>query len=314
LTRVQQTATDQSAKTKPHFDGLQILTPHNGVDFTAFSADLTKTVRRNWYAKLPAQAKDGTKGKVVIRFGIQQDGTLSAEPVVEVSSGNKPLDDAAVSAIRASAPFEPLPKSFKNLELALSFFYNMPISDAASAAQESPKFVLGDLKIEGNVKDAGAVRDRILDQFKDREYSDAQKLSDAVAEIGIRGDFQDRGYFKVSANGTRFELLDVAGGNRAVRVTVSVNEGEQYHLGSLNVNSPDPPTTIPAPDAVRSMFQMNRGDLFNVSELRKGMKALKDWYVAQGHPNVAEAPEFHIDDANRLIDVTIRVSDDQHKE
>src|SRR5580658_17487 len=311
VARVQQAAPDQSAKTARQFDGLQILTPHDGVDFTAFSAYLLKTVRRNWYAKMPAQAKQDTKGKVVVHFGVQQDGTLSTGPVVEISSGNKPLDDAALSAIRASAPFEHLPESFKgrNIELALSFFYNTPISDAASAAQESPKFVLGDLKIEGNVQDADNVRDRILSQFKDREYSDSQKLSDAVAEIGIRGDFQDRGYFGVSANVVRSHPLDVVRERQRMLVTVSVNEGEQYHLGSLSVNSTDRPLTIPTPEAIQSMFQMKRGDLFNVSDLRKGMTELKRWYAAQGHADVAEIPKFRIDDANRLIDVTLQVSE-----
>jgi outer membrane biosynthesis protein TonB len=47
-----------------------------------------------------------------------------------VTSGNKALDDAAVVAIRASAPFEHLPQSFKgpNIELRLNFLYNLPLS------------------------------------------------------------------------------------------------------------------------------------------------------------------------------------------
>jgi Surface antigen variable number repeat len=246
------------------------------------------------------------------RNGVRGDRRIEG-PAAHVFAliSSKPLDDAAVSAIRASAPFEHLPESFKgsNIELALSFFYNMPIGDAASAAQESAKLVLGDLKIEGNVQDADNVRDRVLNQFKDREYSDSQKLSDAVAEIGIRGDFQDRGYFKVAANVVRSEPLGIIEGKQRLLVTIFVDEGEQYHFGSLTVNAPDPPLTIPTPESIQNMFQMNRGDLFNVSELRKGMTELKRWYAAQGHADVAEIPEFHIDDANRLIDVTLRVSE-----
>jgi outer membrane protein assembly factor BamA len=75
------------------------------------------------------------------------------------------------------------------------------------------------------------------------------------------------------------------------------------------VNSTDRPLTIPTPEAIQSMFQMKRGDLFNVSDLRKGMTELKRWYAAQGHADVAEIPKFRIDDANRLIDVTLQVSE-----
>jgi len=134
LARVPQAATEHATKPERHPDFMQILTPHEGVDFTAFSNDLVRTVTRNWYAKMPVEAKQKTgtgggpaKGKVVVRFRIQRDGRLGSVPIVEVSSGHEPLDDAAVSAIRNSAPFEPLPDSFQgpNIELRLSFFYNL---------------------------------------------------------------------------------------------------------------------------------------------------------------------------------------------
>jgi TonB family protein len=104
------------------------------VDFTGFSADLARVVKRNWYAKMPSEAKQkldrGLKGKVVVGFGIQKDGQLSTVPKAVVSSGNKALDEAAVSAVRASAPFEHLPEAFKgpNIDLRLTLLYNQPIS------------------------------------------------------------------------------------------------------------------------------------------------------------------------------------------
>jgi TonB family protein len=122
------TIAQESAETNHHPDFLEIITPHEGVDFTAFSADLLQTVKRNW--KLPAEAKQGTKGKVVVRFGIQKDGQLSNVPKVEVSSANKALDEAAVFAVKTSAPFEHLPNAFKrpSIDLRLTFLYNQPFS------------------------------------------------------------------------------------------------------------------------------------------------------------------------------------------
>jgi TonB family protein len=125
-----QDAGSKSAKTDHQPDFLQIITPHEGVDFTGFSADLVRVVKRNWYAKVPSEAKLNIKGRVVVGFGIQKDGQLSNVPKVEVSSGNKALDEAAVSAVRASAPFEHLPEAFKgpNIDLRLTFLYNQPLS------------------------------------------------------------------------------------------------------------------------------------------------------------------------------------------
>jgi TonB family protein len=127
-----QDAGSKPAKTDNQSDFLQIITPHKGVDFTGFSADLVRVVKRNWYAKMSSDAKQNIniKGRVVVGFGIQKDGQLSNAPKVEVSSGNKALDEAAVSAVRASAPFEHLPEAFRgpNIDLRLTFLYNQPLS------------------------------------------------------------------------------------------------------------------------------------------------------------------------------------------
>ena len=117
---------------------LVILTPHEGVDFTPYTNDLLQVVKRNWFARIPEEAKGkpgaeesgAAGGKVWVRFKIRKNGKLDHEPTVEVSSGIKSLDDAAVSAIRASAPFEHLPESFQRarVEMRLVFLYNLPPS------------------------------------------------------------------------------------------------------------------------------------------------------------------------------------------
>jgi len=52
-----------------------------------------------------------------------------AEPELMGSSGKLPLDRAAVSSIRASSPFEPLPPAFSGpyIELRFIFLYNLPL-------------------------------------------------------------------------------------------------------------------------------------------------------------------------------------------
>jgi TonB family protein len=126
----QQAIPAQSTKTEQPPEAVQILTPHEGVDFTPYTNHLVESIKRNWYAKMPQEAKAGLKGKVVVRFKIQKNGKLAPTPMVESNSGNKQLDNAAVSAIHASAPFEYLPEAFKgpNIELRFIFLYNLPRS------------------------------------------------------------------------------------------------------------------------------------------------------------------------------------------
>lgn len=110
--------------------GVSILTPTEGVDFSSYIQRLIATVRRNWYAVMPESALMGEKGIVMITFHIKRDGTVPVpDPLLERTSGEEPLDGAAMSAIRTSSPFEPLPQQFKgpDIQLRFVFFYNLPI-------------------------------------------------------------------------------------------------------------------------------------------------------------------------------------------
>ena len=110
--------------------GVAILTPTQGVDFNPYIQRLLAIVQRNWYAVMPESALMGDRGVVAITFHINPDGSIVAtDPVLERTSGKEPLDAAAMSAIRASNPFPPLPQQFKgpNLGLRFIFFYNLPI-------------------------------------------------------------------------------------------------------------------------------------------------------------------------------------------
>lgn len=112
--------------------GVVILSDTQGVDFSEYVTHMLQPIRSNWYAKMPGEAKQPKmeKGKVSVRFGILESGALAELPTVEVSSGNKVLDDAAVAAVRTATPFERLLESFggPKIELDLTFLYNLPLS------------------------------------------------------------------------------------------------------------------------------------------------------------------------------------------
>lgn len=106
-----------------------MLTPTEGVDFTNYLARVLASVKQNWYAVMPESARLGDRGKVALQFRIMRNGVVpDAEPVMVGSSGKDPLDRAAVSSIRASTPFEPLPSAFSGpyIELRFIFLYNVP--------------------------------------------------------------------------------------------------------------------------------------------------------------------------------------------
>jgi TonB family protein len=114
-------------------NGYEILTPTEGVDFSDYMARVVAEVRRNWYAVMPESAQLGDRGRVALQFRIMKNGSVpDGEPVRLIGSGKEPLDRAAVSAIRSSNPFGPLPQAFSGpyIELRFYFLYNLPIEAA----------------------------------------------------------------------------------------------------------------------------------------------------------------------------------------
>ena len=126
-------------------NGYQILTPTEGVDFSDYMQRVLENIRRNWYAVMPQSAMLGDRGRVMLRFRINSDGSVpGSDPMREMSSGKEPLDRAAISSIRSSNPFEPLPPAFVEaakrnpqtlgqdpfIEIRIIFLYNLPIEAA----------------------------------------------------------------------------------------------------------------------------------------------------------------------------------------
>ena len=111
-------------------NSVQILTPTQGVDFNPYIQRMLATIKRNWEAVMPQSAMMGDRGVVLLTFQINPDGSVQvSDPVMERSSGKEPLDSAAMSSIRASNPFEPLPHDFHGpfMRFGIYFLYNLPL-------------------------------------------------------------------------------------------------------------------------------------------------------------------------------------------
>jgi outer membrane biosynthesis protein TonB len=110
------------------YGAMEMLTPTEGVDFSNYLQRVYVTVKRNWFAVMPESVRLGDKGVVSLQFRIMRDGSVPAnEPATVHTSTKEPLDRAAVSSIRASNPFEPLPRAFSGpfIELRFTYYYNL---------------------------------------------------------------------------------------------------------------------------------------------------------------------------------------------
>jgi hypothetical protein len=109
--------------------GLEMLTPTEGVDFDSYLRRVYYKVKQNWENVMPESVWLGEKGIVVLEFRIMRDGTVPpTEPNLMGSNAREPLEHAAISSIRGSNPFEPLPPAFSGpyILLRYTYLYNIP--------------------------------------------------------------------------------------------------------------------------------------------------------------------------------------------
>jgi outer membrane biosynthesis protein TonB len=107
--------------------GIEVLSDTQGVDFNDYLHRIYYIVKGNWIAVMPASVDLGEMGEVSLVFKIYPNGTVvQSDPTLVYGSGKEPLDRAAVSSIRASNPFPPLPTQFHGpyLELRYTYCYN----------------------------------------------------------------------------------------------------------------------------------------------------------------------------------------------
>jgi TonB family protein len=111
-----------------HGAGIEMLTDTEGVDFNDYFRRIYYIVKGNWEAVMPPSVELGEQGVVSLHVKIMRDGSVpDPEPLMLYGSGKEALDRAAVSSIRASNPFPPLPPQFKGpyIEVRYTYYYNI---------------------------------------------------------------------------------------------------------------------------------------------------------------------------------------------
>ncbi len=195
---------------------------------------------------------------------------------------------------------------------------------------EGPKVKVGDIQFTGNT--VFSRRKIIRSMRMSRPYAipmwlfdipimsktfDRGKL-DQDLEIGIRGLYQNNGYFKADIKDpilkpvelNRFGLplpLPLIGRQkgRATNITIPINEGDQYRMGKLVIRSADPEKGLSVRrDYLESIFPLKQGDIFDVSKIRTAMENYTKLYGTQGFIDFTATPLTEIDDAKKTVDLT----------
>jgi outer membrane protein insertion porin family len=193
---------------------------------------------------------------------------------------------------------------------------------------EGPKVKVGLITIVGN--HAFSSRKIIRSMRNDRPYGipleiayipvmsktfDRPKLDEDL-EVGVRGLYQDHGYFKVSVvvDDKDLHTVDVKGGmplignrnGKQTNITVRIEEGEQYRMGKLAFRSADPDQgLIFRPEILARAFPLKEGDIFDADKIRKSLDEFRKLYGQYGYIDFSSTPNFDVNDQKKIVNLTL---------
>jgi outer membrane protein insertion porin family len=203
--------------------------------------------------------------------------------------------------------------------------------------EEGPKVKVGRIKFTGN--HAFSDRKLIRSMRHDRPYAiplylteiavlsktyDRDKLTEDL-EVGVRGLYQDNGYFKVIVKDPILENIDTPsyklgvpipftakGVGKAVNITIPIEEGDRFHMGTLKIVSADPDKALSLKvEALKTIFPLKQGDVFATDKLRKALENYKNAYGEYGFIDFTAEPGMDIDDEKKIINLTLKFNEEK---
>ena len=207
-----------------------------------------------------------------------------------------------------------------------------PIPPAAVSVtfviKEGPKVKVGKISFEGNkhiksrilrssmknLRPIGVPHSIFLENLFAKTY-DAAKLDEDVEHV--REEYQNRGYFKVVVNDPKTKIRDSghtgfhipllqAGPGKAVDITIPIEEGDLYHLGAITFSHNK---AVPNAKALRSLFPIKDGDIFDRSKIAKGLDNLRNAYGELGYINFTSIPSPTFDETKKVVNLNIDVDE-----
>jgi outer membrane protein insertion porin family len=203
---------------------------------------------------------------------------------------------------------------------------------------EGPKVKVGDIKFVG----AKAFSDRKLlrSMRNDRPYAiplyiteipvfsktyDKAKLDEDLG-VGVTGIYKDNGYFTATVSDPVVKISDdVRGGipgpwpilgsknGKRADITITIEEGAQYHMGKLVFRSADPEQGLVfKQDFLARAFPLKEGDIFSSDKIRKAIDNYKKLYGEYGYIDFVASPLTDIDSVKKTVKLTMEF--DQQKQ
>ena len=193
--------------------------------------------------------------------------------------------------------------------------------------KEGPKVKVGKIKFEGNkalnarylrasmknLKPIGIPHSIFLENLFSKTY-DASKLEEDSERV--RDAMQQKGYFKAVVQEPKTNIRDTKGitwympfkvsHGKVVDITLPISEGDQYRLGSIKFTGSK---VIKDQSALRKLFPIKDGEVFDISLMRKGLENIRKAFGEIGYINFSAVPDTTIDEQKKLINIKVDIDE-----
>lgn len=192
--------------------------------------------------------------------------------------------------------------------------------------KEGPTVKVGHIRFEGNkrvssrtlrasmknLKPIGIPHSFLFENLFARTYDESKLEEDSER---VRQAYRDRGFFKASVDTPETHIRNQGGisiftlrprKGKVIDITMPVEEGQQYRLGTITFTGNKRVTNT---KALRALFKIKDGQIFNASLIAKGLENMRKAYGQLGYINFTAVPTPHIDEAKKLISLNIDIDE-----
>lgn len=187
---------------------------------------------------------------------------------------------------------------------------SQPVPDEETKArlesgQPIPEIVVDSVGLENPSDIPPDIRPLLVAAVREHTLCNTSSCVNELNEVGLRGVLQTNGYFRADTK-IKVQVLSSDSTSEHISLTIHVDPGPQYYLGTVQFRSADPnePLVFPV-EELRQLIDMREGDIFDTLKLRHAFGELMELYGSQGYIDFTPMPDFDIDDQQHRLNLTL---------
>lgn len=204
--------------------------PIQNVDFGPYMKRMQDKIKANW-----APPVKNMTAQIVVKYRILKNGSLDSYGIT-ASSGSQELDNAAIDALRRSAPFEPLPESFNKESILVQFTFDYQKPQEANNLPSEPSNTMTNSMPQQTVQSAPRqIRTLAISPLGDAAASTFKPASTNVQQNAYnrQNEYTNPAVYGQSNSQVRTNVVSTSKGTR---ISAPAAGSQQYSLPASSNN------------------------------------------------------------------------------